>query len=85
MTDVDKMVEKLNKNAPDDGFYPEDFDFDQKIWYRDRCREAAPMLSELQQQNTDLVNAVTEGIALIKAECFGNALDILRDSIGDDS
>ena len=85
MTDVNKMIEKLKKDAPDDGYFPEDFDFDQKIWYRDLCREAAPVLSDIQQENRDLVNAVEEGIALIKAECFGNALDKLRDAIGDDS
>ena len=85
MNKVDKMIASLNKDAPDDGYFPEDFDFDQKMWYRDRCREAAPMLADIQQENRDLVDAVTEGIALIKAECFGNALDKLRDSIGDDS
>ena len=81
MTEVDKMIEKLKKNAPDDGYYPEDFDFDQKIWYRDRCREAAPMMDTLQQRIRNLEDAVTEGIALIKAECFGNALDKLREAM----
>lgn len=79
MTDVDKMISTLNKDAPFDGYFTEDQDFDDKMWYRDQCRKAAPMMSELQQQNKDLTDAISEGITLIKAECFGSALDKLRD------
>lgn len=85
MTDVDKMITTLNKDAPFDGYFSEDQDFDDKMWYRDQCRKAAPVLTDLQQRNKDLEQAVREGIALIKAECFANALDTLRDSLEDDS
>lgn len=55
-SDTGKLIATLRKDAPTDEYHREDHDFDQKMWYRDLCHEAADALGTLQNRESELTD-----------------------------